>query len=98
MFWRLNHIPRTGALLLGGLVLASTGCNVGPKYTRPQAPVPPAFRGADNAEVSSDPKGSLGDQQWSQVFHEPELQDLIKTALQNNFDLRVAAERILEQQ
>jgi outer membrane protein, multidrug efflux system len=87
-----------GAAAFSGLLLVSAGCNVGPKYVRPQAPVPPSFRGADNAEVSSDPKGSLGDQQWAQVFHQPELQDLIKTALANNFDVRVAAERILEQQ
>ncbi len=80
------------------LLLTAAGCNVGPKYTRPQAPVPPSFRGADNTSVSSDPKGSLGDQQWSQVFREPELQDLMRKALANNFDLRIAAERVLEQQ
>ncbi len=98
MFWRVNEVSRVWSVLLTGSLLASIGCNVGPKYTRPQAPVPPTFRGADNAEVSSDPKASLGDQQWAQVFHEPELQELIKTALTNNFDLRVAAERVLEQQ
>ncbi len=85
-------------VLMGGLAVVATGCNVGPKYTRPQAPVPPTFRGADNTEVSSAPGSSLGDQKWSAVFHEPELQSLIKTALANNFDLRVAAERVLEQQ
>ncbi len=71
---------------------------VGPKYARPNVPAPPAFRGADNTDVSSDPKTSIGDQQWSAIFHEPELQDLIHTALQNNYDLRIAAEHILEQQ
>ncbi len=71
---------------------------MGPKYTRPQAPVPPSFRGVDNAEVSSDPSASLGDKQWSQVFHEPELQELLKTALANNYDVRIAAQRVLEQQ
>ena len=86
-------------LLLGGIgLLATAGCNIGPKYTRPAAPVPPAFRGADDAATSSDPKGSLGDQQWALVFREPELQGLIRTALTNNFDLRVAAERVLEAQ
>jgi multidrug efflux system outer membrane protein len=79
-------------------LIALTGCNVGPKYTRPQAPAPPAFRGADNTPVSSDPKTSIGDEQWSQVFQEPELQALIKLALANNYDVRIAAQRILEQQ
>ena len=77
-------------------ILSFTGCNVGPKYTRPQAPVPPAFRGADDASVSSDSQGSLGDRKWAEVFRQPELQQLIATALANNFDLRVAAERVLE--
>ena len=76
--------------------LALAGCNIGPKYKRPAVPVPPAFRGADNADVASEPKNSLGDRQWAQVFREPELQRLIRTALDNNYDLRIAAERVLE--
>jgi multidrug efflux system outer membrane protein len=93
-------MARTTAHLLAALALALalTGCTVGPKYTRPNAPAPPTFRGADNTDVSSDPKTSIGDQQWSAIFHEPELQDLIRTALQNNYDLRIAAQHILEQQ
>jgi multidrug efflux system outer membrane protein len=80
------------------VLAALAGCTVGPKYKRPDVPVPPTFRGADDASVVSDAKGSLGDQQWAQVFQEPELQDLIRKALVNNFDLRIAAQRILEQQ
>ncbi len=88
---------RSGILAVGSAAaFALAGCNIGPKYTRPAAPVPPAFRGADNADVSSPPATSLGDQQWAQVFREPELQGLIRTALENNFDLRIAAERVLE--
>jgi multidrug efflux system outer membrane protein len=75
-----------------------TGCNVGPKYTRPDVPAPPAFRGADNAAVSSDAKSSLGDEKWTEVFQEPELQSLIRTALANNYDVRIAAQHILEQE
>jgi outer membrane protein, multidrug efflux system len=80
------------------LLAAAVGCTVGPKYKRPDYPTPPAFRGADDASVISDAQGSLGDQQWAQVFREPELQDLIRKALTNNYDLRIAAQRILEQQ
>jgi multidrug efflux system outer membrane protein len=74
------------------------GCNVGPKYTRPNYTAPPAYRGADEAAVSSDAAGSLGDEQWSAVYREPELQDLIRKALANNYDVRIAAQHILEQQ
>jgi multidrug efflux system outer membrane protein len=91
-------LARKQVLAALSLTLTLTGCTVGPKYTRPNVPAPPAFRGADNADVTSDPKTSIGDQQWSAIFHEPELQDLIRTALQNNYDLRIAAQHILEQQ
>ena len=88
--------PKLGTLLTAMLLLS--GCNVGPKYTRPQAPVPPAFLGADGASVSSEAQNSLGDRKWSEVFHQAELQALITQALANNYDLRIAGERILEAQ
>ena len=92
----LAKIPSlTLALIATG---ALTGCTVGPKYTRPNYTAPPAFRGADDAAVSSDPKQSLGDEQWSAVYREPELQELIRKALANNYDVRIAAQHILEQQ
>jgi multidrug efflux system outer membrane protein len=40
----------------------------------------------------------LADEKWAQVFAEPELQTLIRTALTNNYDLRIAAQHVLEQQ
>jgi multidrug efflux system outer membrane protein len=70
---------------------------VGPNYTRPQTPAAPTYRGADNAaEASGDT--SLGDRGWEEVFPEPELQGLIRDALAHNFDLRIAAQHVLEQQ
>ncbi|HEY3619172.1 MAG TPA: efflux transporter outer membrane subunit [Candidatus Sulfotelmatobacter sp.] len=87
------------ALVKVGLLLAiTTGCTVGPKYVRPTIPAPPAYRGADEVPVSSADQESLGDQKWAQVFHEPKLQDLIRAALENNFDVRIAAQRVLEAQ
>jgi multidrug efflux system outer membrane protein len=85
-----------GTLAIGMSVLA--GCTVGPKYVRPNYPAPPAFRGADQAAVTSDSKNSLGDEQWSAVYREPELQELIRKALANNYDVRIAAQHVLEQQ
>jgi multidrug efflux system outer membrane protein len=83
------------SLLALGLL---AGCKVGPNYARPAVTAPPAFRGADDTAVSSDAKDSLGDEQWAAVYREPELQDLIRRALANNYDVRIAAQRILEQQ
>jgi multidrug efflux system outer membrane protein len=85
-----------GAVLVGLLLLS--GCKVGPNYVRPEVTAPPAFRGADEAAVSSDGKTSLGDEQWSTVYREPELQELIRKALVNNYDVRIAAQHILEQE
>ncbi|MGA8160878.1 MAG: efflux transporter outer membrane subunit [Acidobacteriaceae bacterium] len=90
------RIGRFGAGALFLILLA--GCTVGPNYKRPQVPVAPAFRGADNAQVATTDKASLGDENWVEVFREPELQDLIRTALTNNYDVRIAAQRVLEQQ
>ncbi len=95
MRYLLKHSSLSATALLA-IFLA--GCNVGPKYTRPNYPAPPTFRGADNAEVISDAKNSLGDEQWAAVFQDPTLQDLIKTALANNYDVRIAAQHVLEQQ
>jgi multidrug efflux system outer membrane protein len=86
-------------LASAALVLAlASGCNVGPNYVRPQVTAPAVFRGADDAAISSPDPNSLGDQQWAQVFRQPELQDLIRVALDNNYDVRIAAQRVLEGQ
>ncbi|HEX4005335.1 MAG TPA: efflux transporter outer membrane subunit [Acidobacteriaceae bacterium] len=84
--------------IAGLLCMAVAGCTVGPNYKRPAYAAPPAFRGADGAAVASDAKTSLGDEQWAAVYHEPELQELIRKALDDNYDVRIAAQRILEQQ
>ncbi len=90
---------RTNLLIHASLLLLLVmGCKVGPNYVRPQVTAPPAYRGADDASVSSPNQNSLGDENWAQVFNEPELQDLIRTALQNNYDVRIAAQRVLEEQ
>jgi multidrug efflux system outer membrane protein len=78
-------------------LFVSASCTVGPNYSRPQVPTAPTYRGSDNTEVSSAKENSFGDQKWADVFREPELQNLIRTAIEKNYDVRIAAERILEQ-
>src|SRR5579863_4478696 len=85
-------------IFIGSLLILMTGCRVGPKYVRPPVVAPAVYRGADEAPVSSADQESLGDQKWVQVFHEPELQDLIRAALENNYDVQIAAQRVLEAQ
>ena len=68
---------------------------MGPNYKRPDVPTAPAYRGPDNSTVSS--ANSLGDEKWPELFNDPQLQALIRTALKQNYDLQIAATRVLEQ-
>ena len=83
---------------LGSSLILMVGCRVGPQYVRPPVTAPEVYRGADESSVSSAGQESLGDQKWAQVFHERELQDLVRSALENNYDVRIAAQRVLEAQ
>src|ERR1700736_4775447 len=79
-------------------MLLSAGCAVGPNYKRPTVTVPGTYRGAMPQDAAPPAAESLGDQKWWEVFQDKELQDLIRTALQQNYDVRIAATRILEAQ
>jgi multidrug efflux system outer membrane protein len=85
------------ALLLS-LVLLCSGCMVGPEYKRPTASVPDTYRGLSPEQAQKTDSLSLGDQKWWEVFQDEQLRSLIRTALQQNYDLRIAASRILEAQ
>ncbi len=81
------------------VMLLLSGCAVGPNYKRPSVDVPGAYRGTSPQEATqSAPESSLGDLKWCEVFQDKQLQDLIHTALQQNYDVRIAATRILQAQ
>lgn len=69
------------------------GCAMGPDYKRPQMDMPPTFRGEPEAGTNS-----LGDLPWWSVFKDDALQELIRTALTNNYDLRIAVTRVEQAQ
>jgi multidrug efflux system outer membrane protein len=72
----------------------SAGCMVGPKYHRPAVQTPTVFRDpADNPQLQAQ-VASYADLPWWQVFQDPKLQELIRTALKQNYDLQLATERI----
>jgi outer membrane protein, multidrug efflux system len=50
------------------------------------------------AEAAQKPAASLADEKWWEVFEDPQLQSLIRTALKNNYDVQIAAVRILQAQ
>jgi len=96
-----------------GAVFWMEACSVGPNYKRPTVVAPASFRGVSPTEEpasapvpassSSTAAGtpstaSLGDEKWWEVFQDKELQELIRTSLNSNYDVRIAATRVLQAQ
>ena len=84
------------------MLMFAVACAAKDKYKRPNVDVPGSYRGATQSQTTppaqTPNEASIGDQKWSEVFQDPQLQELIRTALQQNYDLRIAATRILEAQ
>jgi multidrug efflux system outer membrane protein len=78
------------------VLLLFAGCAVGPNYKRPAVNLPTDYRAA--APAQSDSAASLGNEKWWEVYQDPVLAQLIHTALQQNYDARIAATRVLEAQ
>ncbi len=77
------------------LMIMVCGCAVGPDYQRPGYPVPPDYRG-EGPDIPKQPaEVSFGDLKWFEVFKDEKLQELIKIALQENYDVQIAAQRVL---
>jgi multidrug efflux system outer membrane protein len=74
----------------------AVACTVGPDYKRPPVILPDQYR--DVSAQVTDGRGtpSVADRKWWELFQDEQLQVLITTALQQNFDVRVAATRILQ--
>ncbi len=70
------------------------GCMVGPNYHRPAVQTPPAYRDSSENPQAGVQAASYADLPWWQVFQDPKLQELIRTALERNYDLQLATERI----
>ena len=100
-------INMKNAIVLIPLIF-TCACTVGPNYHRPNIDLPSTYRGAPPQEATqpqqtvrssvSSSEQSFGDQKWFEVFQDPQLQNLVRTALTQNYDVRIAATRILEAQ
>ena len=90
---------KTSLTVLAAALLSA--CSLAPTYQRPAAPVsadfpanPPAGGAAGSSPVTAGrPAADIG---WREFFTDERLQQLIATALDNNRDLRIAAQRIEE--
>jgi multidrug efflux system outer membrane protein len=79
------------AIAISLLVLLLTSCAIGPNYKRPVVAVPAQYNGPPAATNSS-----IADLSPFDLFQDPTLTDLLKTALAQNNDIAIAAERVLE--
>jgi multidrug efflux system outer membrane protein len=93
-----SNAPKTLLFVLLGLALLFQSCNVGPAYKKPPVDVPAAFRTPPDLFPNDISASSAGDIAWSTYFQDPQLQSLIQIALKNNYDLRIAATRVLQAQ
>jgi len=75
-----------------------TACTVGPTYKRPVVNIPDQHRGASEPSTAASGSASVADQKWWELFQDQQLQTLIGTALEHNYDLQIAAARILQAQ
>ena len=83
--------------LLIFVILASSligGCTVGPNYHKPVVQPPTAYRDLSQGPQAQEQAASFADLPWWQVFRDAQLQDLIHTALKQNYDMQLATERI----
>jgi multidrug efflux system outer membrane protein len=83
--------PWIAVAVAGGLL---AGCTVGPNYVRPTVATPPAFRAPE--PLPAPQAASLADLKWFEVFKDEKLQELIRSALEQNYDLRDAVARVDE--
>lgn len=85
---------KTRALLIAS-VLSLCACSVGPNYKRPQVSVPGLYRGLPpgGQPQTGQPFGQM---KWWAVFQDPVLDSLIKESLINNYDIRIAASRVVQ--
>jgi multidrug efflux system outer membrane protein len=85
------------------LLLSLCGCKVGPNYSRPPLTVPDQYRGlapdVSATQASTQPPAeAFGEMKWWTVFQDKALEDLIREALTNNYDVRIAASRVVQAQ
>lgn len=72
------------------VVMLLAGCAVGPDYRRPSVETPKAWR------VEEKEATDLANTAWWGQFEDPVLDELIRTALKESYDLRIATSRVEE--
>src|SRR5579872_2685880 len=91
-----NFMKKTALLGILAVLVLEAGCMMGPKYKRPTVDVPQEYRAPAPQQTAQ--ASSLGNERWWEVYQDPVLAQLIHTAIADNYDVRIAAARVLEAQ
>src|SRR5690606_23540080 len=73
-------------VLLAGSLLPA--CTMGPDYRKPEVELPAVHRGTGDVVTTA----SLADLEWFELFRDQQLTELVSAALQDSFEVRIAAE------
>src|ERR1700728_5126229 len=88
----MKRLARVTNAILASAFIA--GCAVGPNYHRPAVQPPAAYRDLSESSPVQPQAASIADLPWWQGFQDPQLQQLVRVALKQNYDLELATERI----
>jgi outer membrane protein, multidrug efflux system len=86
---RIRKTTYSSLLVVATILLLAGGCAIGPNYKQPKYDLGNNYRFAVSADTTS-----LADTSWTYLFTDPVLQVLIRQGLANNFDLKIAMERV----
>lgn len=73
------------------LAILPVGCLVGPKYSKPEVQEAEKYR---NTTASVDTSASVTNVKWFDIFNDDVLKDLINKGIENNYDLKIAINRL----
>ena len=92
----MTHLRSVTSRIISLLLVSSLvgACKVGPNYHRPDVQTPAAYRDLNPNAQAQAQASSFADLPWWQVFQDSQLQELIRTALKQNYDMQIATERI----
>ena len=76
------------------IAFALSGCAVGPEYLTPDAVLPASFTVPPAGNEPGSRSAGPDQWQWWSTLRDPQLNDLIARALQNNLDLKIALDRL----
>lgn len=91
-----SPVSRMGGLASLLLLAALAGCAVGPDYKRPTVDVPGQYRTAGGGLTDASATNTFANVGWWDAFGDPQLTQYIGEALTNNWDVKIAAARVLQ--